>query len=224
MGNKKIRISDSLYEQLQKLAEKSNRSMRELAEEAIKAYLLGTEQIDKPVKAVTGKIIPLQYPSRCKFCGREIKAGELAYWAKYTFTDNSTRSYVVCLDCYYKDTALAEWYLKKKKLENVVRGLKKKADNLVKEIEKLEVQYNVLMVKKESMDLWKDFRNVLLGTDQSIMVEKIDVFMDRLNELFDRISSVEASLHSIHGSEKPRSRSREISGEIHRYGVRKSWL
>ena len=221
MGDKKVRISEELYEQLQKLAEKSGRSMRELAEEAIKAYLLGTENIDKPVKAVTGKVIPLQYPSRCKFCGKEIKAGELAYWAKYTFTDNSTRSYVICLDCYYKDTALAEWYLKKKKLEAVVRGLKKKADQLAEQVEKLQMEYDVLKVKQEVLELWRNFKSIFLSTEQNLTIQKVEEFMDRLNELLDRVGSLEATLNALLGEKKPKIKKHTY---VPRYEVRREWV
>jgi len=215
MGEKKVRISEELYEQLQKLAEKSGRSIRDLAEEAIKAYLLGTENIDKPVKAVTGKVIPLQYPSRCKFCGKEIKAGELAYWAKYAFNDNSTRSYVICLDCYYKDTALAEWYLKKKKMESVVRGLKKKADELVEQVEKLQLEYDVSKVKQEVIELWRSFKSVFLSDKDEI--QRIGEFFDRLNEVLDRINEIESSL-KIMFTEKPKR-----AKKVQKVFVRNEW-
>jgi len=211
MGEKKIRISEELYDQLQKLSEKSGKSMRELAEEAIKAYLLGTENIDKPVKAVTGKVIPLQYPSRCKFCGREIKAGELAYWAKYTFTDNSTRSYVICLDCYYKDTALAEWYLKKKKLEAVVRGLKKKADQLAEQVERLQREYDIIKIRQEVIELWRDFKNYTIH--DTVTQQKIMEFMDKLNNLLDKVLELETEIKLMHTAKQKRTR-RSIAAEV----------
>jgi len=194
MGEKKIRISEELYEQIQKVAEKSGRSMRELVEEAVKAYLLGTENIDKPVKSVSGKIIPVQYETRCRLCGKRISKGELAYWVKYVYNDNTTKSYVICLDCYYKDTALAEWYLKKKKLESIVRGLKKEADRLADEVEKLRTEYSILNLKKEIYSVWNDFKNFILRPHHELNDDKLNEFIEKINELIDRVSSIEASL------------------------------
>lgn len=194
MTDRKIRVSGELYDQLAKIAEKSGRSMRDLVEEAIRAYLLGTESVEKPIKSIQGKVIPLQYPSRCFFCKKPIKQGELAYWAKYTYSDNTTKSYVICLDCYYKDTALAEWYLKKKKLEAIVRGLKKKADTLAEEVNRLRMEYDVMSIRKEVASLWNEFKQFILTPDSSIDSDKLQEFIDRVNELIDKLTGIEASL------------------------------
>ncbi len=194
MSDKKIRISEELYDQLAKIAEKSGRSMRDLVEEAVRAYLLGTESVEKPIKSIQGKVIPLQYPSRCFFCKKQIKQGELAYWAKYTYSDNTTKSYVICLDCYYKDTALAEWYLKKKKLEAIVRGLKKQADELAEKVNRLRTEYDVMSIRKEVASLWYEFKQFILTPDSSIDSDKLQEFIDRVNELMDKLTGIEASL------------------------------
>jgi len=194
MSDKKVRISDELYDQLQKLAERSNKSMRELVEEAVKAYLLGTESVDKPVKSVQGKIIPLQYTSRCRFCGKVIQSGELGYWVKYVYNANSTKSYVVCLDCYYKHTALAEWYLKKKKLEAIVRGLKKEADRLAEEVNKLRTEYDLFNIKRDVANVWNSFKQYILTPNTSL--DRVGEFIDKVNELIDRVAGIEAFIRS----------------------------
>jgi hypothetical protein len=126
MTEKKIRIADELYDQLQKVAEKNNKTLRDLVEEAVKAYLLGIEGIEKPLKQIQGKVIPTQFDSRCYYCKREVRKGELCYYTRYLYADNTTRSFIVCLDCYYKDTALAEWYLKKSDSKLLLEGCKRK--------------------------------------------------------------------------------------------------
>ena len=194
MGDRKIRVSEELYDQLAKVADRSGRSMRDLVEEAVRAYLLGTESVEKPIKSIQGKIIPLQYPSRCFFCRKQIKQGELAYWAKYTYSDNTTKSYVICLDCYYKDTALAEWYLKKKKLEAIVRGLKKQADELAEKVGKLRTEYDVISIRKEVASLWNEFKQYVLTPNSSTDSDKLQEFIDRVNELLDKLVGIEASL------------------------------
>jgi len=207
VGEKKVRISEELYEKVAKIAEKHSRTIKEVVEEAIKAYVVGAEHVDKPVKGITAKVIPLQYESRCRLCRRTIKAGELAYWTRITYEDGTSKSYVVCLDCYFKDTALAEWYLKKRRLEAVVRGLKKKADELADRVNELQMKYDVLQLKEEVMELWRGFRQSFLNPENPSDIEnKIDQFFDRLNELIDRVSRLESML-SI-DVEKPRKRKR----------------
>jgi Ribbon-helix-helix protein, copG family. len=71
MTEKKVRITDELYDQLQKIAEKNNKSIKDIVEEAIKAYLLGIEGVEKPLKQVQSKVIPTQFDSRC-FTVREM--------------------------------------------------------------------------------------------------------------------------------------------------------
>jgi len=195
MSDKKIRISDELYEQLQKIAEKNNKSMKEITEEAIKAYLLGIEGIDKPIKQIQGKIIPTQFDSRCYYCKREVKKGELCYYTRYTYADNTTRSFIVCLDCYYKDTALAEWYLKKKRFELIVKGLQKKADELVKEIESLSALRDLQSLKKECAELWEEFKRFMVGGDEGIkkieeLLSKAEAIEEKLRELEDYIKAI----------------------------------
>ena len=72
MSDKKVRITDELYEQLTKIAEKNNKTIKDIVEEAIKAYLLGIEGVEKPLKQIQGKIIPTQFDSRCYYCKREL--------------------------------------------------------------------------------------------------------------------------------------------------------
>jgi len=200
----KVRISEELYEKVRQIAEKQGRTIKEVVEEAIKAFILGIEQVDKPIKSVTGKIIPLQYDAKCRICGRQIKAGELAYWAKYTYTDGTSKSYVICLDCYYKDTALAEQYLRKKKLEAVVRGLQKKADELVEQVEKLQAQYDLQQLKSEIFQFWRNVKDAVLS-DPNVL-KNIDKFFNELNALIERLNAVEAALTF---GEEPKKRKRK---------------
>jgi len=195
MTDKKIRISEELYDKVAKIAEKHSRTIKEVVEEAIKAFVIGAEHVDKPVRSITGKVIPVQYETRCRVCGRTIKKGELAYWTRITYEDGTSKSYVICLDCYYRDTALAEWYLKKRKLQAVVRGLKKKADELADRVSELQARYDVLRLKEEVVALWRDFRKAFMDTESpGALEQRIDQFFDRLTELMDRVARVESML------------------------------
>ena len=191
MSDKKVRISDELYDQIQKVAEKANKSIKEVVEEAVKAYLLGIEGIEKPLKAIQGKIILTQFDSKCHYCKKEVKKGELCYYTRYIYADGSTRSFIVCLDCYYKDTALAEWYLKKKKLEHIVKGLEKKANELAKEIESLSVQRDLQSLKRECIELWEDFKKFMFESEK---MEKIEQMIQRLDNLEEKVRELEDNL------------------------------
>ncbi|RLG82794.1 MAG: hypothetical protein DRO40_06660 [Thermoprotei archaeon] len=190
MGTKLVKIDDQLYEQLKQYCEKNNLTIREYVEESIKIRLYGGE--DKPIKGIKDKIIPLNYPDRCHVCGKPLKKGELAYWIRYTFTDNTTKSIVVCLDCYYKDTALAEWYLKKKRLESIVRGLKKKADQLANAIQTLEDMKSLADIKRELMGLWFNF--MTLVNKNQLDQETLEKFLIKIEDLADKIDQITLSL------------------------------
>jgi len=189
----KVRISDELYSQLQKIAEKNNKSIKDIVEEAIKAYLLGIEGIEKALAKIQSKIIPTQFDSKCYYCKRDVKKGELCYYIRYLYADNTTRSFIVCLDCYYKDTALAEWYLKKKRIEVIVRGLQKKADELVKEIESLSLKRDTLTLKKECIELWNEFKKFIFDED----AKKIEEILNRLEHIDERLRELEDALSSF---------------------------
>jgi len=191
----KVRVSPELYSQLQRLAEKTDRAIKDIVEEAVKAYLLGVEGIDKPLKAVQGKIIPVQFESRCHHCRKEVRKGELAYYARYVYADGSARSFIVCLDCYYSDTALAEWYLKKKKLEAIVRGLQKRADELARRVEELQVEVDINSLKKECYELWADFKRFMLHDNEGM--KKVEELLGRLEVLEEKVKEVEDTLAGL---------------------------
>lgn len=190
MGTKLVKINEALYEKLREFCEKNNITIREYVEEAIKLRLYGHS--DKPIKGIKDKIIPLNYPDRCHVCGRLLNKGELAYWIRYTFTDNTTKSLVICLDCYYKDTALAEWYLKKKRLESIVRGLKKKADQLASAIQTLEDMKNLADIKRELMGLWLNF--MTLVNRNQLDSSRLEQFLIKVEDLTDRLDQIALSL------------------------------
>jgi len=191
MGTKLVKINEALYEKLREFCEKNNLTIREYVEESIKLRLYGGHS-DKPIKGIKDKIIPLNYPDRCHVCGKPLKKGELAYWIRYTFTDNTTKSIVVCLDCYYKDTALAEWYLKKKRLESIVRGLKKKADQLAQEVSILQERRDLALIKRELMGIWFNF--MTLVNTSKLDNSKLEEFLIKIEDLMDKVDQIALAL------------------------------
>jgi len=188
-----VKISDELDNILENLAKKSGRSKKDIVEEAIRLYVLGSQE-DKAIKSIQGRIIVLQYPSKCGRCRKDLGAGEPAYWSKIVYTDNTSRSYVLCLDCYYSESGLAEYYVKKKQMEAIVRGLKRKADSLVKQIEFLTRELEILNIKNDIIKLYKDFKQYLLETNLNVELQKVDQFLQNLNHLIERVEQLESSI------------------------------
>lgn len=181
-----VKIGDNIYQELQKLAEKTGKSMRELAEEAIQAYILGKSGglEGKGIKGIQGKIIMLRYPSRCRRCGRQINEGDMAYWEKITYTDNTITSITICLDCYYQTSALADYYVKKRQLERTIRGLKQEADRLADRIAEMRSTIKIEEAKKEVLQIVRR-----VNTD---LIDLIDIYtdperQDQVREVYDRV-------------------------------------
>jgi len=122
---KVVKISDQLYDKLKELAEKKGGvAIHNVIEELLNVYL-GSPR-DKPIKKIIDKDIELMYNAKCKKCGKDIPAGEVAHYIRYEYDDGSTSYVIYCLDCWYSSSALAKQYLAKKKLEATIKGLKKK--------------------------------------------------------------------------------------------------
>jgi HicB family. len=114
-------VSDHVHEKLVELAQKRGVSINQLVEEILNAYLHGASG-DKGIKKFFDKDIVLQYDTRCKMCNRELKAGEVAHYVRYVYEDDTSKSFVYCLDCWYSSSALAKQYIKKKQLELTLKA------------------------------------------------------------------------------------------------------
>ena len=119
----------------------------------------------------------------------------MAYYARYIYADNTARSFIVCLDCYYSDTALAEWYLKKKKLEAIVRGLQKRADELARKVEELRAEADINALKKECYELWGEFKRFMLQDTEGL--RRIEEMLDRLEAVEGKVKDLEDTLTGL---------------------------
>ena len=102
MGTKLVKIGEDIYNKVKELAEKQNKTIREITEKAISLYLQGYEigQIDKEIKGIVSKPIVVQFNAKCFICKKPINAGEVAHYLKITYTDNTSRSFLAHLSCY----------------------------------------------------------------------------------------------------------------------------
>jgi len=186
---KAIKVDDETYQILQKLAEEQKLSIKEIASKAIKAYYNGTSinPKDKEVVKIEEKIITLKYPARCSRCKKELKQGEIAFWQRYTYEDKSTKSRILCMQCYNSekiaDSTLAKLtvkeYMLKKKIKALDQEIKKKVEKLA-EIQYVESLFNIRSRVLRLFDyLEKSFddKNMLYEVKNQILE-----ILDRLQE------------------------------------------
>jgi predicted transcriptional regulator len=192
MSQTVIRISEETYRKVKEIAEKSGKSIREVIEEAIQLFLLGKEQaVDKDVKEIKNKWIIAKYSSKCSRCQKQINAGDMVFWIRVTYADNSVRSYLYCSECYLTsfDTSLAKKYLKIKELEATYRSLKKFCDSLAQQATELQNKVNLLQLEKDIEQFWFNFRSVFTNNPD---VKVVNDFIMKLEEIIDRVKKLEA--------------------------------
>lgn len=191
MSDTSVRINKELYDFVKQIADNNNKSVKDIVEQAILIAYKNTKlEGGKDIKNVKSAIITTKYSSKCSVCGSTINEGTLAYWIKYEFTDNTINSKIICLDCYYGDTALAKHYMKKKELEITIKGLKKIADSLVQQISKLQTDINIAYIKRDIFTIYSDFKRLLKEQDLS----KIEEVIIKLNEALEKISQLESAI------------------------------
>jgi hypothetical protein len=135
-----VKLSDDLYEQLERLAEKTGKSKADIIRDALLMYLGIGVVSDKAISETKSYVAPAIYSGKCSKCGREIKPGDPTGFIKIIYEDKSRRVLPYCLDCYYSvsDKTVVQLEVKKAKLERVIRALSREKSRLVKEIEELE--------------------------------------------------------------------------------------
>jgi predicted transcriptional regulator len=192
MSQTVIRISEETYRKVKEIAEKSGKSIREVIEEAIQLFLLGKEQaVDKDVKEIKNKWIIAKYSSKCSRCQKEIGVGDMVFWVRVTYADNSIRSFIYCSECYLSafDTSLAKRYLKVKELEATYKSLKKFCDSLAQQATELQNKVNLLQLEKDIEQFWFNFRSVFTNNPD---VKVVNEFIMKLEEIIDRVKKLEA--------------------------------
>lgn len=194
---KVIKVSDHVYDKLKQMAETRGLSINNMIEAIINVYQGGLSE-EKPIKQVIDKFIVLHYNTRCYRCGRELKAGEQARYNKYVYDDGTAKSVVLCLDCFYQSDALANYYLQKKKLEVIVKGLKRKADEYAEKIAKAETTFKLSDIKLQLQNIMREFSNdrikLMLGEDYAKVVKLVEDTNIKVEELLNKIKDIELYL------------------------------
>jgi Ribbon-helix-helix protein, copG family. len=111
-----VKLSEDLYNELEKLAEKTNKSKADIVRDALITYLGIGATNEKPVKSFTHKEITAIYHGKCSKCNRDIKPGDRVVYCKLVYEDNSQRTLLYCLDCWLdlNDSTIVKLELKRK--------------------------------------------------------------------------------------------------------------
>ncbi len=189
-----IKVSDEVYEKLKELAEKKQVSINNIIQELLTVYLGGSAE-DKPITKIVSKDIVLQYKTKCRKCGKDLEPGEVVHYVRYEYSDNTTRYYIYCMDCWLQSSALAEYYLKKKELEATVRGLKKLADQYAEKITKMRAEVDINEIVQELVRIKNKLSIIVV--DPSTINQLYATINETLNKLLDidkRLRAIQAQL------------------------------
>ncbi|MEM2287914.1 MAG: ribbon-helix-helix domain-containing protein [Sulfolobales archaeon] len=165
-----VKLSEDVYEKIEKLAEKTGKSKADIIREALLLYL-GSEVGEKAVESSKSYIKPAIYSGKCSRCGREIQQGELAGFIKIVYTDKSSRTFAYCLDCYnsLSDKTILSLELKKHRLKRVVTALQRQMSKMLSiydELEKASELYT--KIKTYVSELNRYLEQVYHGDNKSI--------------------------------------------------------
>jgi predicted DNA-binding protein YlxM (UPF0122 family) len=180
-----IKVDDQTYEKIKELSEKRGCSMNDIVSEMLNIYMGGSAG-DKAIKEYKDRVIVLQYDSRCKTCGKELKAGTLARYVLYIYEDGSKKGGVYCLDCYFmSNPVLAKLYVKKKEMEVVLKQLNDEINKRIEILKQYEHQVKVVELKREILQLIRDIRMNIMNDQKLIELSK------KLEELYNAIDKLE---------------------------------
>ena len=190
-----IRVSNEVKELLRKLSEKTGKSERELASEAILAYYRGIAE-GKDIKSITQlRPIVLRFNDTCDMCGKHLSKGELAYYQKIIYTDNTPKPFILCQSCASNEDILARKYVKLYELKKTINGLEKRANQLAEEIlqlEKLKPLSTIYVeIEKELRTLLQFFKTYQHPRE---VIEKVEEFNNKLASL---VNNLEEALEAV---------------------------
>jgi predicted CopG family antitoxin len=201
---KQIKVSEDVYEQLQKIADKNGGiSLNDTIKMLLNIYLGGSSE--RTIDKILTKEFIADSEKVCSKCKRQVHVGEPIYWVKYIYNDGFTTTKYFCMEC--ANPQLGKIYKKKKEMEIVVKQLKQEADKLVEEINMLEQANSVLEVKKELIQFWRDIKTTFINDPN---LSKVDAFFDKLNEIADKVSRLETVVTPIAEKVNAKAKKKEV--------------
>jgi len=201
---KQIKVSEEIYDKLKQIADKSGGiSINDVIAKLLNLYLGGST--DRTIDKILTKEFIADREVVCSKCKKNIGIGEVVYWVKYVFSDGSKSTRYFCFEC--ANPSLGKLYKEKRKMQVVIKQLKQEADKLVVEISMLEQVKAVLDIKKEVMAFWRAFRQTFGDNPDYKIVEQ---FLDKFNELVDKVSRLEAMVTPIVEKVKAKAKKKEV--------------
>jgi predicted CopG family antitoxin len=205
MHVKQIKVSEDVYEQLKKIAEKNGDiSLNDAIKMLLSIYLGGSSE--RTIDRILSKEFVADREIMCSHCKRVVKVGEPVQWVKYLYSDGSAVTRYLCFEC--ANPHLGRIYRKKKEMEIIIKQLKQEADKLVEEINQLEQIKEVYTVKSEIMQFWRDIKTTFISDPN---LQKVDTFFDKLNELLDKVNRLEALVKPAIDVVKGKAKKREVA-------------
>jgi predicted DNA-binding protein len=202
-----VKLSDDLYEQLEKLAEKTGKSKADIIRDALLTYLGIGVVSNKAISEAKSYTAPAIYSGNCTKCGKEIKPGDPAGFIKIIFEDKTRKVLPYCLDCYYSvsDKTIVQLEVKKAKLERVIRALSREKSRLVKEIEELEkLAEATSKIKAVITDLELYSSQVYQGDNEAL--KKLLFELRELNNLLAEFTRITRPKREVYTSPSQRYR------------------
>jgi len=185
MPLKDVSISADLYSRIKEEANKRGLSIRAFVESIIKQALEGSGD-----EHVTWKEIVVKYDSKCIYCGKEIKRGDRAMWAKgigvahlSCFIDRQVDS--------LNDKVLAKKYLKIRELEKVKAELQREVNTLADVVLTARAIDKLNSVSHELVKLSNQLRELIVsyGSDESL-AERVFTLTEEIRDLRRAIISI----------------------------------
>jgi len=187
---KQIKVSDDVHEQLLKIAEKNGVSVNDAVKMLLNLYLGGSSE--RVIDKVLAKEFVADSEKICSKCRRKVEVGEVIYWIKYVYSDGSSTTRYFCFEC--ANPSIAKIYRKKREMEIVVKQLKAEADRLAEDISRLEHVKSVYELRNDVIQFWRLFKNTFSDNPD---YKAVETFLDKFNEIVDRLNRVEAFIESI---------------------------
>lgn len=206
MKEVKFRVTDDVYEKIKEQASRLNTSISEYIRELVTRIVMGEQPLDdipveiKVVKTIYGKKKDYVRPRPCAFCGVEINKGEHVAWVIKKMADGREVYELWHIDCweFSSDKALAKKYVEIRKLNRIIKQLKKQADELADVIIDAEARKKVLDVAKnieeiaqrieqEFMKVSRDLRDFLYEVDLGEMSGKLKEIDEKYRKIHEEI-------------------------------------
>jgi antitoxin component of RelBE/YafQ-DinJ toxin-antitoxin module len=189
-----IKVSEKVKERLEKIAEKMGGVSINTAVETLLDYYETGIAKEKPIKSKVDTMLINKIDAdyiKCMKCGRRIAVGEEFRYIRIDYEDGSKDIIRICQDCMLNATLLKRYYVEKRKLEVIVRELRKEANELVEQVEELKKQADVLKIKADIATMIKDTKELLRSVASNDLRTTLYQVLERLDDINTKLDRLE---------------------------------